>query len=197
MQAKKFLTGRGLLVAALLVAGSVVACLSAQDPGAASGITTFASPFASLRTGLSAGLAGTVWSEISYQGRLTADNPNPPASPVKLVFIHHSVGDDWLSTGIGNLGNQLGANNYYVSDTYYDWGPDDIGSYTDIGQWWDWFRGPNSTTHTQAVYNTTNRHADYTRPMADPCGENQIIMFKSCYPNSHLGRNPFEGRIVR
>jgi len=190
MQAKKFLTGRGLLITALLVAGSVAAGLSAQDPGTASGITTFASPFASLRTGLSAGLAGTVWSEISYQGRLTADNPNPPASPVKLIFIHHSVGDDWLSTGIGNLGNQLGANNYYVSDTYYDWGPDDIGSYTDIGQWWDWFRGPNSTTHTQAVYNTTNRHADYTRPMADPGGENQIIMFKSCYPNSHLGGNP-------
>jgi len=78
----------------------------------------------------------------------TADNPNPPTSPVKLVFIHHSVGDDWLSAGIGNLGNQLGANNYYVSDTYYDWGPDDIGSYTDIGNWWDWFRGPNSPTYT-------------------------------------------------
>ncbi len=120
----------------------------------------------------------------------TADNPNPPTSPVKLIFIHHSCGDDWLNTGIGNLGNQLGADNYYVSDTYYDWGPDDIGSYTDIGNWWDWFRGPNSTTYTQAVYSTTNRHADYTRPMADPAGENEIIMFKSCYPNSDLGGNP-------
>ena len=119
-----------------------------------------------------------------------ADNPNPPTSPVKLVFIHHSVGDSWLDTGIGNLGNQLGDNDYYVSDTYYDWGPDDIGSYTDIGNWWDWFRGPNSTTYTQALYNTTNRHADYTRPMADPGGENEIIMFKSCYPNSHLAGDP-------
>jgi len=91
---------------------------------------------------------------------------------------------------MGNLGNQLGANNYYVSDTYYDWGPDEIGSYTDIGNWWDWFRGPSSTTYTQAVYNTMNRHADYTRPMADPGGENQIVLFKSCYPNSHLGGNP-------
>ncbi len=119
-----------------------------------------------------------------------ADDPNPPASTVKLVFIHHSCGDAWLDTGDGNLGNQLGAKNYYVSDTYYDWGPDDIGSYTDIGNWWDWFRGSKSTTYTQAVYDTTNRHANYTRPMADPGGENQIIMFKSCYPNSHLGGNP-------
>jgi len=120
----------------------------------------------------------------------TTGNPNPPTSPVKLIFIHHSCGDSWLGTGEGNLGSQLGAKNYYVSDTYYDWGPDDIGSYTDIGQWWDWFRGPNSPTYTQAVYDTTNRHADYTRPMADPGGENEIIMFKSCYPNSHLGGNP-------
>ena len=133
---------------------------------------------------------------IPYPGRMRddagplADNPNPPTSTVKLVFIHHSVGDSWLDTDSGNLGNQLGASNYHVSDTYYDWGPDDIGSYTDIGNWWDWFRGPNRDTYTQAVSNTTNRHAIYTRPMADPGGENQIIMFKSCYPNSHLGGNP-------
>jgi hypothetical protein len=127
----------------------------------------------------------SAWPSIT----LTTYNPNPPTSTVKLAFIHHSVGDDWLNADMGNLGNQLGANNYYVSDTYYDWGPDEIGSYTDIGNWWDWFHGPNSTTYTQAVYNTTNRHADYTRPMADPGGENQIIMFKSCYPNSHLGGN--------
>jgi len=126
----------------------------------------------------------------TYHVSPLADNPNPPTSTVKLVFIHHSVGDSWLDTGSGNLGNQLGDNNYYVSDTYYYWGPDDIGSDTDIGQWWDWFRGPNRDTYTQAVYNTTNRHAIYTRPMADPGGENQIIMFKSCYPNSHLGGNP-------
>jgi hypothetical protein len=112
------------------------------------------------------------------------------AETYKIVFIHHSCGDDWLNTGIGNLGNQLGANNYYVSDTYYEWGPNEIGSYTDIGNWWEWFCGPNSAAYTQAVYNTTNCHAEYTRPMADPGGENEIIIFKSCYPNSHLGGNP-------
>ena len=119
-----------------------------------------------------------------------AQDPSPPDQTVKLVFIHHSAGDAWLESGDGDLGNQLGDNNFYVSDTYYYWGPDEIGSYTDIGDWWTWFRGPSSATYTQAVYGTTNQHASYTRPMADPGGENEIIMFKSCYPNSHLGGNP-------
>ena len=44
-------------------------------------------------------------------------DPSPPDQPVKLVFLHHSVGDAWLESGDGDLGNQLGANNYYVSDT--------------------------------------------------------------------------------
>jgi len=117
-------------------------------------------------------------------------DPNPPTEVVRLVFVHHSVGDDWLGTDMGGLGDQLGANNYYVSDTYYDWGPDDIGSYTDIGNWWDWFRGSSSSTYMQALYPTTNQHAVYTRPMDNPGGENEIILFKSCYPNSHLGGNP-------
>ncbi len=122
----------------------------------------------------------------------TADNPNPPASPVKLAFVHHSVGDDWLGVDMGNLAAGLGANNYYVSDTYYDWGPDEIGSYTDIGNWWDWFRGPRSAVYTQALYNTDNRHAEYTRPIPNLGGENTVILFKSCYPNSHLGGHPDE-----
>ncbi|HHN93509.1 MAG TPA: hypothetical protein ENK17_01960, partial [Anaerolineae bacterium] len=119
-----------------------------------------------------------------------SDSAAPPTATVKLVFVHHSCGDNWLSTGNGGLGDALGANNYFVSDTYYGWGPGGIGDNTDIGHWWLWFRGPHSPTYTQALYETTNQHATYTRPMSDPGGENQIIMFKSCFPNSHLGGNP-------
>jgi hypothetical protein len=121
---------------------------------------------------------------------LLSDDPNPPPSTVKLVFVHHSVGDDWLGTETGGLGQALGANHYYVSDTYYEWGPDEIGSSTDIGNWWDWFRGPRSATYMQALYSTANQHADYARPMPDPGGDNEIVLFKSCYPNSHLGGSP-------
>jgi hypothetical protein len=118
------------------------------------------------------------------------DDPSPPADTVKLVFIHHSCGEHWLNAGNGGLGDALGANNYYVSDTDYGWGPDSIGSYTDIGHWWTWFRSPSSPTYTQALYNTTNQDASYTRPMPDPGGENTIVMFKSCYPNSNLTGDP-------
>jgi hypothetical protein len=163
MRFKTNAIGKVLLTAALLSALPLLRLLSLVDP----------SPSATAASAPS-----------------TADNPNPPSSPVKLVFLHHSVGDDLLNTGMGDMGNELGANNYYVSDTYYDWGPDDIGSATDIGNWWDWFRGPNSASYTAAAYHTSNRHAEYTRPMDDPGGENRVVMFKSCYPNSHMGGSP-------
>ena len=119
-----------------------------------------------------------------------ADSPNPPEQTAKLVFIHHSCGENWLSDGSGSLGDRLGENNYFISDTNYGWGPDGIGDNTDIGHWWMWFRGPRSASYTQALYDTTEQNADYTRPMADPDGENTIILFKSCFPNSHLGGSP-------
>jgi hypothetical protein len=132
-------------------------------------------------------------------GEANALNPNPPGEVVKLVFIHHSCGAGWLNDGNGGLGAALGENNYYVSDTYYGWGPADadlgyetIGDHTDIGHWYNWFAGPNRDTYLGALYTTTSRYASYTRPMANPGGENQIVMFKSCYPNSNLRGDPDE-----
>jgi len=117
-------------------------------------------------------------------------NPNPPDETTKLVFIHHSCGLNWLKSSSGALGDALGDNNYYVSDTYFEWGPDSIGSDTDVGHWWLWFRSIDSTAYTEALYTTTVQNGDYTRPMADPGGENTVIMFKSCFPNSNLLGNP-------
>lgn len=119
------------------------------------------------------------------------DNPNPPAQPVKLIFIHHSTGENWLRNGYGNLGRTLDANNYFVSDTNYGWGPDGIGDRTDIPNWPEWF-GPNrNEAALQALYNESGQNsADITRTLADPGGENTIIIFKSCFPNSELDGNP-------
>ena len=119
-----------------------------------------------------------------------ADDPNPPDQTAKLVFIHHSCGENWLSAESGSLGDRLGENNYFISDSNYGWGPDGIGDSTDIGHWWTWFRGPRSVIFTQALYDTADQNAYYARPMADPGGENDIILFKSCFPNSHLGGSP-------
>ncbi|MBM4430209.1 MAG: DNRLRE domain-containing protein, partial [Chloroflexi bacterium] len=121
---------------------------------------------------------------------VSGDNPNPPASPVKLIFIHHSCGSNWLADSNGQLGITLRDNNYFVSNTNYGWGPDGIGNNTDIGHWWTWFVGPNRNTYTAALYSESGQNSSYSRLATNPGGENQIVMFKSCYPNSDLGGNP-------
>lgn len=139
-----------------------------------------------------------------------------PNAPVKLIFIHHSSGMNWLATNNGGLANALKANNYFVSDTHYGWGSSwgtsgTIGDHTDLGDWWTWFRGPNSAAIMGAVYNESKQTPSglnyYTRLSTDPGGKNKIVMFKSCYPNSELygsvndpipsiGNNPMKGKSV-
>jgi len=120
----------------------------------------------------------------------------PPTQLVKLIFIHHSCGENWLKDNNGGLGIALRDNNYFVSDTNYLWGPlpkdgsVPIGSLTDIGHWWMWFRGPKSTDIMNAVYGESGQHAAYSRLKDDPGGTNRIVMFKSCFPNSNLRGNP-------
>jgi hypothetical protein len=122
----------------------------------------------------------------TYQGV----DDRPPDQVVKLIFIHHSTGENWLTDGYGNLGRTLDQNNYFVSDTNYGWGPEAIGDRTDIPNWTEWFAGPNTPTYMNALFNETEQHASYTRTLSDPGGENQIIMFKSCFPNSALEGSP-------
>jgi hypothetical protein len=131
----------------------------------------------------------TIGSSITTYGA-TSLNPNPPDHPVRLIFIHHSTGENWLSDENGGLGIALRDNNYYASDTNYGWGPDNIGDRTDIGNWWEWFRGSNSSTYLNALYNEGEQHSSYSRLSSAPSGENEIIMFKPCFPNSALQGDP-------
>jgi len=119
-----------------------------------------------------------------------SDNPQPPDQPVKLIFIHHSTGENWLTDGYGDLGQTLSQNNYFVSDTNYGWGPDSIGDRTDIPNWIEWFSSDNTPMYMQALFNESGQNSSYTRGLPDPGGENQIIMFKSCFPNSELSGSP-------
>lgn len=115
-----------------------------------------------------------------------SDPTAPPSSTVNLVFIHHSTGENWLNDDNGGLGLALLDNNYFVSDTNYGWGPDSIGDRTDIGNWWEWFRGSESSTYLDALYNEKGQYSSYSRLSTTAAGENEIIMFKSCFPNSAL-----------
>ena len=121
---------------------------------------------------------------------MQVNNPNPPAKLVKLIFIHHSTGENWLTDGYGDLGHPLAGYNYFVSDTNYGWGPDTIGDRTDIPNWTEWFRSENTARYMQALFSESGQNSSYTRTFGDPGGENQIIMFKSCFPNSALEGSP-------
>jgi hypothetical protein len=122
----------------------------------------------------------------------TALNPNPPSAPVRLVFIHHSTGQNWLADDHGRLGITLRDNNYFVSDTNYGWGPDTIGDRTDIGHWYNWFLSAQRSTYLSALFAHSAQCCSYSRLAANPGGENQIVMFKSCFPNSTIYGAPSE-----
>jgi len=149
--------------------------------------------------GCMAALAG--FPSVRLYASLMSLDTNPPAQPVKLIFIHHSTGGNWLADPngdqpYGGLGRALMENNYFVSATNYGWGPDGIGDRTDIPNWPEWFTGPNSGAILSALYKESGQNIGdfgaWSRLPADPGGENQIIMFKSCFPNSDLYGSPFE-----
>lgn len=123
---------------------------------------------------------------INQSSTTTTIDPARPSSIVKLLFIHHSCGSNWLSTDNGNLGTTLNANNYYVSESDYGWDAepeDNLGDYTDTNNWGMWF----NDTKAPYVYASDNHSAYPTNSLSNPGGENEIIMFKSCYPLSEVG----------
>ena len=131
--------------------------------------------------------------------RATVAQITPPLSTVKLIFIHHSTGGNWLANSntdqpYGELGSTLMTNNYFVSATNYGWGPYSIGDSTDIPNWPEWFTGANSATILTALFNENDQNVgdfgSWSRLTTDPGGENKIIMFKSCFPNSDLFGEP-------
>lgn len=118
----------------------------------------------------------------------------------KGVFIHHSSGGNWVADAWGGLGKAMNDAGYFFSGVDYGWDAPyntNIGDYTDIGDWWTWFMDQtvqgNSETRRDNImgavyteYDKDIQFGDYTRTLSDPGGENEIIMFKSCYPNSDI-----------
>ena len=117
-------------------------------------------------------------------------NASPPPQSTRLIFVHHSTGENLLADDNGGLGIALKNNRYFTSDTNYGWGPNGIGDLTDIGHWWLWFRGPQSASILNALYAESGQNAFYSRLPVAPAGPNRIVLFKSCFPNSALPGNP-------
>lgn len=141
-------------------------------------------------------LFGVLWQVPALAQAL---NPNPPPAPVRLVFIHHSVGANWVSDDNGDLLRGLNANSYYLSDAYYNWGPlydptdpgsGTIGDHTDIGHWYDWFLGPRASLYLADLYPTTHLTPEPdmygVNHIPQPAGDNTVVLFKSCFVSGYL-----------
>ena len=112
----------------------------------------------------------------------------PPSNPLNLLFIHHSCGGHWLadkgpSAGDnciyethpngGGLRSLLEKNNYVVHEASYN---SIIGDKTDILDW-----PPKFQNQMDRILRT--KMQDELLPEGE---RNQIIMFKSCYPNNNF-----------
>jgi hypothetical protein len=104
-----------------------------------------------------------------------------PGRPLDLLFIHHSVGAQWLAD-VGPAGNNthpeggalrknLEQHGYVVHEATYG---SAIGEQTDL---FDWF--PKVRDHMAQILACANQDESLKPP-----AQNRIVLFKSCYPNS-------------
>jgi hypothetical protein len=143
------------------------------------------------------------------QTQWTTIDTDPPPAPVRLVFVHRSVGQRWLSNRGGRLGEALLRSDYFVSDTFYGWGGagfvsldgqisdelplsrgEAIGSTTDIGDWSTWFRGPDSTAYLTSLLAWSGQTVKFERLPEVPAVENEVVLLMPAANNSNLTGDP-------
>jgi hypothetical protein len=111
---------------------------------------------------------------------------NVERSTVNLVFIHHSVGENWLNDGLCRALNDSG---YHVADIYYGWRA--YGDNTDTGDWPTWFTDEVMGLVYQELGQMTAPNKLEPAP-----GGNTIVMFKSCFPNSDVGSDISDEKAI-
>lgn len=140
------------------------------------------------------GHAGEQLSRISLPVHvidLSIYSQHPPNKVLNLLFIHHSVGGQWLADhgtnncehcicithpNGGGLRSLLETNHYNVHEASYT---SIIGDKTDITDWPKKFsKQMNRILHTEKQ--------DTLLPQGE---KNDIIMFKSCFPNNFFPDN--------
>jgi hypothetical protein len=135
-----------------------------------------------LVTGGAAGIL--LWYKYNQQSKLIRAMKNELAEKDKLIsrsnvafdkqllFIHHSVGSDWLNKG--GLRLELLKHGIGVHDATYG---DQIGENTDMCHW------SNKFSNDMEKIFKFDQHPDSYYLDAH---ENDIVMFKSCFPNSDI-----------
>jgi hypothetical protein len=116
-----------------------------------------------------------------------------PERQIKLLFIHHSCGGQWLANkgeikeiipgtclyethpNGGGLRSLLQQNNYEVHEASYK---SRIGDKTDVNDWNAKFRN-----NMKDILRCDRQDTLYT----DATVKNNIVIFKSCFPNSAIG----------
>ncbi len=112
----------------------------------------------------------------------------PPSKPLNLLFIHHSCGGHWLADkgpedcqncickthpNGGGLRKLLEQNNYVVHEASYN---SIIGHKTDIQDWPSKFQ----------IQMDRILHTKIQDELLSEGEMNQVIMFKSCFPNNNF-----------
>lgn len=99
-------------------------------------------------------------------------NPGKPSKALSMVWLHHSTGDVLLE---GGLLDALRADGVVFHDINYGEAVVDgyvIGDHTDIPDWPKTFNTPS--------------YFEVVKKWERTDGQHDIVMFKSCYPNSNI-----------
>ncbi|MFH2002260.1 MAG: hypothetical protein ABIK28_21490 [Planctomycetota bacterium] len=117
---------------------------------------------------------------LSHTGPVKGQDLEDMMEEFNFLFIHHSVGGNWLHSQQGQLRLALEnpAYNDYIFEVHDATYGDTIGEDTDVCHWLPKFQNQMDLVLT-FDYHTDNYYTD-------PSEFNQIVMFKSCYPASDI-----------
>lgn len=128
-----------------------------------------------LGVGLTAlGCASPVPEEQTSLARSPGEDPGKPSRSLSMVWLHHSTGDRLLR---GGLLDALKADGIQFHDINYEEAVVDgfvIGDHTDVDDWPKTFNTPKFFDKVKSWELGGDKRA------------HDIVMFKSCYPNSDI-----------
>jgi hypothetical protein len=128
-------------------------------------------------------LAGLVANAVGCKGQAPVEHtslvrspgadPGKPSKPLSMVWLHHSTGDALLKGGLLSalMGDNLAFHDINYSEATVDGYV--IGDHTDVPEWPKTFNTPRFFDTVTTWELSGGKHHD-------------VVMFKSCFPNSEI-----------